>query len=188
MQKRKISDSYITGLMVLGFASAVIPSTADAAVSLNTAANYGVLAATAVTNTGFSVVTGDVGVGPGTSITGFPPGLIVQGSLHSNDGPANVAKADALVAYTSLAGMTTTQDLTGVDLGGLTLFPGVYSFSTSAQLTGILTLNGLGMLDPVFVFKVGSTLTTAANSAIILSNGTLGARDVFGSDAPYLPG
>ena len=179
MQQRKISNSYISGLMVLGFASAVVPSTANAAVSLNTAANYGVLAGTTVTNTGPSVITGDVGVAPGTSITGFPPGLIVQGSLHSNDGPANIAKADALAAYNSLVGMTTTQDLTGFDLGGLTLTPGVYSFSTSAQLTGILTLDGLGMLDPMFVFKIGSTLTTAANSSIILSNGTQGARDVF---------
>lgn len=75
--------------------------------------------------------------------------------------------------------MTTTQDLTGTDLGGLTLTPGVYSFSTSAQLTGILTLDGLGLLDPVFVFKVGSTLTTAANSSVILTNGARGDRDVF---------
>ncbi len=165
--------------MVLGMASAFIHSDATAAITLGNAANYGVLAGTAVTNTGLSVITGDVGVAPGTSITGFPPGVIIQGSLHQNDGPANIAKADALVAYNSLAGMTTTQDLTGTDLGGLTLTPGVYSFSTSAQLSGILTLDGLGLLDPVFVIKVGSTFITAANSSVILTNGTQGNMDVF---------
>lgn len=165
--------------MVLGVASAFIHSSATAAVSLGTAANYGVIAGTAVTSTGLSVIIGDVGVAPGTSITGFPPGMIIQGSLHHNDGPTNIAKADALVAYNSLAGMTTTQDLTGTDLGGRTLTPGVYSFSTSAQLNGILTLDGLGLLDPVFVFKVGSTFITAANSSVILTNGTRGNMDVF---------
>ncbi len=179
MYPKKLSRSSLPVIVSAGLTSLLIHSTATAAVFLGSAANYGVLAGTTVTNTGLSVVKGEVGVQPGTSITGFPPGLIIDGALHANDGPATFAQADALAAYNNLAGMAVTQVLTGTDLGGRTLTPGVYFFATSAQLTGILTLDGLGLLDPVFVFKVGSTFTSAANSSLLLTNGTRGAKDVF---------
>ena len=118
--------------------------------------------------TGPTSLVGDLGVSPGTSITGFPPGVLT-GTIHAGDGAAAQAQADAATAYSALAAETCTSNLTGTDLGGLILGPGVYCFDTSAQLTGTLTLNAAGDPNAVFVFLIGSTLTTASNSAVIVS-------------------
>jgi hypothetical protein len=104
-------------------------------------------------------------------VTGFPPGT-VSGTIHAADATAAQAKVDAATAYNFLAAETCTTNLTGVDLGGLTLMPGVYCFDTSAQLTGTLNLNAAGDPNAVFVFLIGSTLTTATSSAVILSGGS----------------
>lgn len=141
-----------------------------ASVNLGTAANFGVLGGSTVTSTGATAITGDLGVSPGSAITGFPPGL-VNGTIHAGDAVASQAQADALAAYTVLAGLAFTQDLTGQDLGGKTLTQGVYNFDTSAQLTGTLILDGQGLIDPGFVIQIGSTFTTAALSSISLING-----------------
>jgi hypothetical protein len=100
--------------------------------TLGTAVPFAVLAGASVTNTGSSVVTGEVGVSPGTSITGFPPGVIVGGTAHSNDATAIAANTDFFSAYTSIGSSTITQNLTGSILGTdiLTLSPGVYAFDT----------------------------------------------------------
>lgn len=140
-------------------------------ISLGSASNFAVLGATPnVTNTGPTVVTGDVGVYPAASITGFPPGNVF-GTLHLGDAVALAAQTDLTTAYNDAAGRTCTADLTGQVLGSggtvLTLGPGVYCFSSTAQLTGTLTLNGAGL----YVFKVGSGLTTASGSSIVLANG-----------------
>ena len=145
-----------------------------AAVDLGTAAAFGVLGASTVTNTGSSVIDGDVGVSPGTAITGFPPGSYT-GTEYAGDAVAATAQADAAIAYNAAAGLAPTV-LTGTDLGGLTLTPGVYSFSSSAQLTGTLTLNGEGDPNAVFIFQIGSTLTTASASDVNLINGASGAN------------
>jgi hypothetical protein len=145
-------------------------STASAQVSLGSAQSYGVLGSTTVTNTGPTVVTGNVGLSPGTSVTGFPPGTVVSGAIHAADGNASLARTDATAAYNAAAGLPCTADLTGQDLGGLILTPGVYCFSTSAQLTGPLTLNFQGSPNALFVFKIGSTLTTASGSSVLLTN------------------
>ena len=134
---------------------------------LGTAETFAVLGASAVNNTGSTVLIGDLGVSPLTAITGFPPGLVTFGTTHANDGVAIQAQLDALTAYTTLAGMAVTQVLTGQDLGGMTLNPGVYFFASSAQLTGTLTLDGLGL----YVFQIGSTLTTASASSVVTING-----------------
>jgi len=109
-------------------------------------------------------------VSTGSAITGFPPGTLT-GTENSNNAVAIQAKADLITAYNNALNRTTTEDLTGQDLGGLTLTPGVYEFSSSAQLTGTLTLNGLDEPDPVFIFKIGSTLTTASSSNFNLIRG-----------------
>ena len=136
---------------------------------LGSADAFAVLGASAVTNTGPSVLWGDLGVYPGTSITGFPPG-IVHGSTHNDDAVAMQAQADALTGYNFLAGLPFNQNLTGQDLGGLTLDSGVYFFSSSAQLTGTLTLDFQGLSNMMVVFQIGSTLTTASASMVDIIN------------------
>jgi hypothetical protein len=138
---------------------------------LGTAQSFAVLGGSTVTNTGSTTVYGSLGVHPGLAVTGFPPGLVTGGTIHSGDAVALQAQSDTTAAYDALAAMAPTADLTGQDLGGMTLVPGVYSFSSSAQLTGQLTLDAMGDPDAVFVFQIGSTLTTASNSSVLVIGG-----------------
>lgn len=146
------------------------PALAQTAPTLGTAQSFAVLGGSTVTNTGSSVVTGDLGLSPGTAVVGFPPGLVAGGTIHAADAVALQAQNDVTTAYNSLAAQACTADLTGQDLGARVLTPGVYCFSTSAQLTGTLTLDALGIPSAVFIFKIGSTLTTASNSLVLLTN------------------
>lgn len=140
--------------------------------SLGTAASFAVLAGSTVTNTGPTIVNGNLGVSPGSAVTGFPPGIVTPpGTIHAGDAVAAQAQSDTTAAYNSLAGQPCNFNLTGQDLGGKTLIAGVYCFSTSAQLTGPLTLNGQGNPNSVFIFQIGTTLTTASNSSVLLING-----------------
>jgi uncharacterized protein (DUF2141 family) len=145
---------------------------------LGTAASFAVLGGQTVTNTGPSVINGDLGVNPGAAVIGFPPGIVTPpGTIHAADAVALQAQSDTTIAYNDLAGRSVTATLTGQDLGGLTLTPGVYFFSTSAQLTGTLTLDFQGNPDALFVFQIGSTLTTASNSSVAMINGGVGALE-----------
>ncbi len=137
---------------------------------LGSASSFAVLGGSTVTSTGLSVLTGDLGVSPGTAITGFGPG-VVTGTIHAGDAVAAQAQSDLTTAYNALAGLPCNTDLTGQDLGGRTLTPGVYCFSSSAQLTGTLVLDAQGNSNAVFIFKIGSTLTTATNSSVVMING-----------------
>ncbi|NOK15509.1 DUF3494 domain-containing protein [Corallococcus carmarthensis] len=140
--------------------------------SLGTAQSFAVLGASTVTNTGPTVIAGDLGVSPGTAITGFPPGLVVGGVIHAADAVAAQAQSDTTAAYNNLAGQPCDFTLPSAELGGLTLVPGVYCFSSaSAQLTGALALNAQGNPNAVWVFKIASTLITASNSSVLLING-----------------
>ena len=151
---------------------------APVSISLGTASSFAVLSGTTVTNTGSTVINGNLGVSPGTAVTGFPPGIVVNGTIHAGDGVAAAAQADLAAAYAAAASATPDATLTGSDLGGRTFTPGTYRFAAAAQLTGTLTLDG-GGTDAPFLFQVGSALTTASNSIVLLVNAGVGTRVVF---------
>jgi hypothetical protein len=161
-------------LLALGLAAAaalpLLPSPAAAdEINLGSAGNFSILAGSTITSTGATVVNGgDLGVSPGSALTGFPPAILAAPyAADLGDAPAADAQHDLAAAFTAAAGLGVTQNLTGEDLGGLTLTPGVYAFASSAQLTGTLTLDDLGNPAALFVFQIGSTLTTAAGSAVV---------------------
>ena len=161
-------------LLASGLIFAAVPAVASAsAVDLGTAAPFVVLGGSAVTNTGPSVLDGDLGVAPGTSLVGFAFPAVVNGATHDDDAVAGIAQNDLATAYGVAAGQPVPagNDLTGQNLGGLTLLPGAYGFSSSAQLTGNLTLNALGNPNAQFVVEIGSSLTTASASSVTLING-----------------
>jgi hypothetical protein len=148
-------------------------------IDLGTAGLFAVLAGSTVTNTGPTTINGNVGVSPGTAITGFPPASIGgSGILYSSGPEALQAQSDLAAAYNFAAGEACPHVLTGQDLGGLTLLPGTYCFDSSAQLTGTVTLDGLGVSTSVFIFQVGSSLTTASASVVDLIN-SANAGNVF---------
>lgn len=163
----------LRALASIAFAALLLAaSAASAQISLGTAQAFSVLAGSTVTNTGATVLTGDLGVSPGTAITGFPPGIVTPpGTIHAADAVAAQAQSDLTTAYVAITATPALVDLTGTDLGGLTLTPGVYGFSASAQLTGTLTLDAQGDPNAVFIFKIGSTLTTATGSSVVVING-----------------
>ena len=168
-------------MAALGLMGAALTSPSHAqAPPLGTAGSFGVLAGTTVTNTITpTIITGNVGVSPGSTVTGFPPGIVVGGTIHAGDAVALQAQSDNTIAYLNLAGRPVTQDLTGQDLGGKTLIAGVYGYTSSAQLTGTLTLDGQGNPNSVFIIKIASGLTTASNSRINLINGAQGGNVFF---------
>ncbi len=160
--------------LTIAFVFALLaPGVARAATapSLGTAQRFAVLGGSAVTNTGPSTITGDLGVSPGNAVSGFPPGLVAGGTIHSADAVALQAQRDVTTAYNALAGQACDTVLTGQDLGGLTLTPGVYCYAAAAQLTGTLTLDAQGNPSAVFIFQIGSTLTTASNAKVRVING-----------------
>ncbi|HEX8686197.1 MAG TPA: ice-binding family protein, partial [Pyrinomonadaceae bacterium] len=165
--------------LLLGAASVPLLNTsttsAQSEVPRGTTTTFAILAGQAVTSTGLSVVNGDLGISPGTALTGFPPGVIT-GATHLGDPVAAQALADAQVEYAYLDGLPCGTNLSGVDLGGRTLLPGVYCFDSSAQLTGTLILDAQGSCDSLFVFQTGSTLTTAVASEVIVINNPCAAN------------
>jgi Ice-binding-like len=155
-------------------AFAAVPVAAQAApVHLATASPFVVLGGATVTNTGPSVLNGDLGVAPGTALVGFGLPAVVNGATHDNDAVAKQAQADLTTAYDVAAGqpVAPANDLTGTNLGNRTLRAGAYRFTSSAQLTGALTLNAQGDPNAQFVFEIASALTTASASSVVLVNG-----------------
>jgi len=141
-----------------------------APVGLGTAAPFAVLAGVpGVTNVGPTTITGDVGVDPAASVTGFPPGT-VNGTIHTADAVALQAKVDLVTAYTAAAGRTPVTAVAGGTLGGQTLVGGVYGGDALA-LTGTLTLDGQNDPNSVWVFQAASSLITASTSTVALIRG-----------------
>jgi type VI secretion system secreted protein VgrG len=162
------TSSILLTIIVLGH----FPRPVEAGILLGTAGDFSILAGSSVANTGGSLINGgDVGVSSGPSITGFLPGsLAAPYTFDAEDALAIQAHNDLATAYNVAAALAPSQIMTGQDLGGLTLTPGVYFFASSAELTGTLTLNDLGDPNAQFVFQIGSTLTTASHSSVITIN------------------
>ncbi|MCW2496256.1 ice-binding family protein [Jatrophihabitans sp.] len=162
-------------LLAAGCLSLDTPARATAAsITLGTAGRYSVLAGSGVSNIGPSTLNASLGVSPDTAVSGFPPG-IVGGSTNRADGPAGKAQADLTVAYDAAAGQAPDATVSG-DLVGKTLTPGVYKANSSLLVSGTLTLNAKGNPAAVFIFQIGSTLTTASASHIAMINGAQGCH------------
>jgi len=146
-------------------------------VNLGTAANFDVLAGSTITNTGATVVNGNLGLSPGTSVTGFPPGTL-NGIQYVNDATAATAKLDLTTAYNDAAGRT-GGTIVAIELGGTTLTPGAYnSAAGNLSISGILTLDALGDPNAVFIFQTATTLIMAGSSSIVLT-GSAQAQNIF---------
>lgn len=145
-------------------------------VNLASSGDYVVLAGSTIASTGATNITGDLGLSPGTSVNGFPPG-IMNGTQHVNDADANNAKLDLTTAYNNAAGRTTAPVSVAGNIGGSTLAPGLYKSTSSLEISsGDLTLSGNS--DAVWIFQIASTLTTTSGRKVILSGGA-NAKNVF---------
>jgi|GEM_PF-766673 len=154
---------------IVGFAN-------ETTVELASADSFAVLAGSTITNTGTSIIYGDIGLDPGTSFTGQETLTVTSGAIYIDNAVALQAKNDLQAAYIDAAGRTS--NTIGAELGGSTLTPGVYSSATSFGLTGTLTLDGQNNSDAVFILQTGGTLTTATNSKVVLMNGAK-AKNIF---------
>lgn len=178
----KASRGAILCAGVLGIAIGASSTVAMAAVArprLLSASNFTVMAASAISNTGSTMITGNLAISPkkASSVTGFPRG-VVTGAKDEDNAVAIRAQTDLVTTYNDAAHATPFKNMSGVNLGGKTLTPGVYHFSSSAQLTGTLTLNGEGRAASLFIFQIGSALTTASGSRVALI-GRANACNVF---------
>lgn len=142
------------------------------AVTLGLAGNFAILAGASVTNTGATTITGDLGLSPGTSVGGFPPGIIT-GTIRINDVTANQAKLDLTTAYGDAAGRT-SKDMVSLsgNIGGLTLTPGLYKSTSSLEISsGDVTFDALGDANAIFIIQIASTFSTTSGRKVILSGG-----------------
>lgn len=169
---RSMGAATLSGAMLfsmLAISTAPSAFAAEAPVNLGSAGSYSILAGQTVTNTGSSTIAGNLGTSPGTAITGFPPGL-VSGEVHLADGPASLAQSDLGVAYDNAASRQ-PMEILDADLSGRTLVGGVYARNTNLGLTGNVTLDGQGDPNSVWIFQIGSSLTTSIDSSVNLING-----------------
>lgn len=173
----------VVAAMVGGVAVLRIPSASalETPVPLGAASSFAVLAATTVTSTGATQVSGDVGVSPGTAITGFnPTGTVTDGAIYPGLPPADAAHADLATAYADAAGRGPAIPLASGSLGGQTIHPGLYaSPDGTLGIAGTLTLDADGDPDAVFIFRAASTLTTAASNSTVTLTGGAQACNVF---------
>jgi hypothetical protein len=168
---------------------------AQAPVALGGAAAFAVLAGSTVTNTGLTTVTGDLGLSPGTAVTGFGAGTgTLVGTQHAGDPTAAQAEADLTTAYNDAAGRTLCPVSVAGNLGGQTLTPGLYKSISSLEISsGDLTLDARGDANAVFIFQMASTLTTSSGRQVVLTGGArstnvfwqVGSSAVFGSTTSF---
>ncbi|MFZ4398914.1 MAG: ice-binding family protein [Bacteroidales bacterium] len=165
-----------------------IQTTVQTAVSLLGTSDFVVLAGSSITNTGATIINGDLGLSPGTAVGGFPPGIL-NGTSHINDAKANQAKLDLTTAYNDAAGRSCTDIVTlSGNIGGLTLTPGLYKSTSSLAITsGDLTLDAKGNANAIFIIQIASSLTTTSDRKVILSGGALSSNIFWqvGSSATF---
>ncbi len=168
MKQKKISLNILVYLFVFAFGAFSVYA-AQPTVNMGTASNFSILAGSTVTNTGATIIAKDLGLHPGLAVTGFPPGN-VDGTIHAGDATALQAKNDLTTAYND-ASLRTPANSLSEELGGLTLIPGVYKTESSFLISsGDLTLDAQGDPDAVFIFQMGSTLTTISDTQVLLIN------------------
>lgn len=149
-------------------------------VDLGSAGNFAILAGAGITNTGLTIINGDAGTSPTGTVNGFPPG-IVNGNIHAADPIAAQAKMDLTTAYNDAQGRATGSISLPGNLSGLTFTPGLYTNSSSVMLSaGNVTLDAQGDVNAIFIFQMGSTLTTSPGTGVILSGGAQ-AKNIFWS-------
>jgi hypothetical protein len=149
----------------------VAASSAQSAPALGSSSTFVVLAGSTITSTGATALIGDMGVSPGTAVTGFPPASL-SGVTHAGDASSAAAMADLNVAYNDAAGRSLAPVTVAGNLGGLTLPPGLYRSNSSLAISsGDLTLDAQGDVNAVFIFQMASTLTTTSGRAVILAGG-----------------
>lgn len=148
-------------------------------VALGAASTFAVLAGSTVTNTGPTSVTGDLGVSPGSAVTGFAPGVVYGGTIHTTDTLAGQAQAALTVAYNDLAGRSSAPVSIAGNQGGTTLAPGLYKSTSSLEVSsGDLTLNAKGNSNAIFIFQIASTLNVSVGRRVVLIGGAK-ASNVF---------
>jgi len=169
-------SSVMASVLALSF---LVDNAHAGAITLGTASAFGVLGDAGVTNTGPSLIDGSVSGSTGTpAVTGFPPGTVVPGTgtLYTTGPGSSTPFTDATIAYDTAIDQVPTESLAGTNLGGLTLAPGVYSFSSAAQLTGMLSLDAEGSDDASWTFQIPSSLISASASSVeIIDAGSPGA-------------
>ena len=163
-------------------------TTSQTPVLMGGAANLAILAGSSITNTGATVITGNMGLSPGTSIGGFPPGIL-NGTQHINDAIATQAKLDLTAAYNDAAGRTAIDKVTiAGNIGGLTLTPGLYKSTSSLYISsGDLTFDAKGNANAVFIIQIASALTVTSGRKVFLAGGA-SASNIFwqvGSSATF---
>ena len=182
-KKENTSSSTPTSPITIPIQSTVQPS-----ISMGAAINLAILAGTSISSTGATVITGDLGLSPGSSVGGFPPGIL-NGTQHINDAIATQAKLDLTAAYNDAAGRTATDIVTlSGNIGGLTLTPGLYKSTSSLAISsGDLTFDAKGNPNAIFIIQIASSLTTTSGRKVFLAGGA-SASNIFwqvGSSATF---
>jgi hypothetical protein len=189
--RRRTAGAGLASMVAMGMLFAGSAQAANPPVKLGSDSSFSVLAGSTVTNTGPTTMFGDLGLDPGSSVTGAPHTL---GAMHIDDGVAIKAKSDLVTGYNDAAGRPSTQ-LSSADLSGQSFTPGVYNASSSLLFSaGSVTLNAQGDPNAVFIFKVGSSMTTGSATTVLLTNGAqpcnvywqIGASATLGTDSRFI--
>lgn len=175
---RRVARVVRTGLMAALIIPVVAFAQSPAKVDLLSAGNFEILASTTITSTGLTIINGDIALSPGSSVTGFPPG-IVNGTKHITDAIAALAQTDLTTAYNDAAGRSLNVITKSGNIGGQTLAPGLYKSTSSLAISsGDLTLDAQGDANAVWIFQIASTLTTTAGRQVVLAGGAQ-AKNIF---------